>query len=103
MTYFDEIGMITAPDMVFIPKRLVSRTNICDEAKMIFSDVLTENRLHTPDEVKRAIYDVSDEYIKGYSEVYKKHSAARIKRDLRWTADNIAELFAPSEGGKNDI
>ncbi len=93
-----KFNLVTADGTLIIPKGLIRCGKVCEEAKMIFAEVLTENRLNTVAEVKAALYGVNDGYIKAYREIYNnRHTSSRIRSDLNWTADNIIALFEDME------
>ncbi len=87
---FEFLLEMLAPDNVFIPKTLVARSDIGEDAKMLFADIYTENRFGTLDELKTALNDISDETI----EAYAIHGTVKkLKADLSKIYESLEEIL----------
>lgn len=84
------------PDSLFIPKKLAARSDICDEAKLIFSEVYTEQRFGTIESLKSAMDNISPSTIEGYADTYGTHSCKQIRNDLNKIYINLEELLMMS-------
>lgn len=76
---FEFLMQMLAPDTIFIPKTLLKRRDIGEDAKLLFSEIFTEHRFGTLVELRKALDDISDEYIEAYA---RNGSPAKLKSDL---------------------
>lgn len=87
---FEFLLEMLSPDNVFIPKTLLARRDIGDDAKLLFSEIFTENRFGTLDELKEALKDINDETIEAYA---NKKSPKKLKSDLAKIYDSLEEIL----------
>lgn len=101
---FEFLLRLMQPDTLFVPKSLIKCTDISDEAILIFSEIFTENRFGTIDDIKAEINNVPDKLIEAYAENSKKRgknrTSSKIKTDLRKISDNL-ELLLTNERSVN--
>lgn len=97
---FEFMLELLKPDNLFIPKKLAARQDICDEAKLIFSEVFTEQRFGTIVELKTAMDNISISMVDSYADTYGKHSSKRIKDDLNKIYNGLEDMlmFSAKEG-----
>lgn len=94
---FEFLMEMLAPDTIFIPKALLKRRDIGEDAKLLFSEIFTEHRFGTLVELRKALDDISDEYIKAYA---RNGSPAKLKSDLeKINVDLEKILFLSTEEG----
>lgn len=91
------------PDSLFIPKKLAARQDICDEAKLIFSEVYTEQRFGTIESLKSAMDNIAPSTIEGYADTYKTHSCEQIAKDLTKIYTNLEELLMLQTDSKEGV
>lgn len=58
---FKQLLELLSPGNVFLPKSLLARHDICDEAKLLFAEILTDNRFLSIDELKTELNNVPDD------------------------------------------
>ena len=90
---FEFLLEMLSPDNVFIPKALLARRDIGEDAILLFSEIFTENRFGTLDELKEALKSVSDETIEAYS---NKNSPKKLKSDLAKIYDSLEDILLKS-------
>lgn len=83
-------------DSLFVPKKLAARDDICDEAKLIFSDVYTEQRFGTIESLKSAMKNIAPSTIEKYANAYGAHSCKQIEIDLDKIYTNLEGLLMVS-------
>lgn len=94
---FEFLLEMLAPDNVFIPKTLVARRDIGEDAKLLFSEIYTENRFGTLDELKKAISNISDDFFETYA---RNGSPKKLKSDMSKIYNNLEDiLLLSSEEG----
>ena len=94
---FEFLLELLKPDNVFIPKNLVALRDICDEAKLIFSEVFTGQRFGTIDDLRLAMENISNSTYESYADTYGKHSPKRIKDDLDKIYGSLDDLLMVSK------
>lgn len=87
---FEFLLQMLSPDNVFIPKTLLARKDIGDDAKLLFSEIFTENRFGTIEELKSALKDIPDDLIEAYAQ---KNSPKKLKSDLSKIYDSLEEIL----------
>lgn len=94
---FEFLLQLMQPDTLFVPKSLIEWTDISDEAKLIFSEIFTDNRFGTIEDVKSEIDNVPDSLIAAYAKLSeksgKKRTTSKIKADLIKIRDNLEALL----------
>ncbi len=98
LDFLQHLSSTDNPDNVFIPKTLVSRSDIGEDAKMLFADIYTENRFGTLDELKAALNDVSDDTIEAYA---LNGSAEKLKSDWSMIYDELEQILLLSPASKH--
>lgn len=94
---FKQLLEILSPDNVFIPKALLARHDICDEAKLLFAEILTDNRFLSIDGLKSEMNNVPNEIFNLISAQSKKHSAKQIKSDFLKIYTDLDTILLVSE------
>ena len=94
---FEFLLELLKSDSVFIPKKLVARRDICDEAKLIFSEVFTEQRFGTIDDLKLAMESIPKSTYESYADTYGKHTPKRIKDDFNKIYSSLDDLLTVSK------
>lgn len=90
---FEFLLEMLSPDNVFIPKALLARRDIGEDAILLFSEIFTENRFGTLDELKEALKSISDETIEAYA---NKNSPKKLKSDLAKIYDSLEDILLKS-------
>lgn len=93
---FEFVLELLRPDNIFIPKKLAARQDICDEAKLIFSEVYTEQRFGTIENLRAAMDNIPNSTIDSYADTYGKHSSKRIKDDLNKIYASLEDILMMS-------
>ena len=83
-------------DSLLVPKKLVAQDDICDEAKLIFSDICTEQRFGTIESLKSAMKNIDFSIIEKYATAYGTHSCKEIEIDLDKIYTNLEGLLMAS-------
>ena len=76
---FEFLMQMLAPDTICIPKELVKRRDIGEDAKLLFSEIFTEHRFGTIAELRETIDNIPDEYIEAYA---RNGSPKKLKSDM---------------------
>lgn len=90
---FEFMLELLKPDSIFIPKKLAARQDICDEAKLIFSEVYTKQRFGTIENLKAAMDNIPISAVDSYAATYGKHSSKRIKDDLNKIYNGLEDML----------
>lgn len=90
---FEFMLELLKPDSIFIPKKLAARQDICDEAKLIFSEVFTEQRFGTIEKLRAAMDNISISTVDNYADIYGRHSSKRIKDDLNKIYNGLEDML----------
>lgn len=87
---FEFLLEMLSPDNVFIPKVLLARRDIGEDAILLFSEIFTENRFGTIDELREALKNISDETIEAYA---NKNSPKKLKSDLSKIYESLEDII----------
>lgn len=87
---FEFLMQMLAPDTIFIPKTLLKRRDIGEDAKLLFSEILTEHRFGTVSVLREAIEEISDDYIEAYA---RNCSPKKLKADLDKINEDLDKIL----------
>ena len=90
------LASLIQQDSLFVPKKLIARDDICDEAKLIFSDIYTEHLFGTIESLKSAMKNIDLSTIEKYANAYGTHSCEQIEIDLDKIYTNLEGLLMVS-------
>lgn len=87
---FEFLMQMLAPDTIFIPKTLLRRRDIGEDAKLLFSEILTEHRFGNISELRKAIEEISNDYIIAYA---RNCSPKKLKADLNKINKDLEKIL----------
>ena len=87
----NKINLLLEADKIYIPKALNSM-GLHERSTLLISEIITDNRFKTVDEVKNIVANMSDEYILLYAFGDEK-LAKRIKNDVNKVVNQFEKIF----------